>query len=110
MNDANMRWSLRLKEKYKTYLNLFREILEEILDSLASPSKSQLTFEEIPYQPSFSPKPTPRTPRKVVNREEIEVEDGNELQERRDHRANASTRIGEENCPYTMVEKILLGS
>ena len=74
MNNANLRRSLRLKDKYKTYLGLVRDILEEKLDSLASPSKSQLTFEEIPSQPSSSTKPNRRTPSKMVDREKFVVE------------------------------------
>ena len=79
MDNANPRRSLKLKEKYKIDLNLVRDILEEKLYSLASPSKSQLSFEEIPSQPSSSTKPTPRTPRKMVDREEVVVEDSDEL-------------------------------
>ena len=69
------------------------------MDSLASPSKSQLTFEEIPSQPSSSTKPNPRTPNKMAEREEVVVEDVDEFQERRDRRANASTKIGRRESP-----------
>jgi len=73
MNNVDLRQSLKLKEKYKTNLNLVRYILDEKMDSLASPSKSQWTFEEIPSQPSSATKPTLRTPRKMVDIKELVV-------------------------------------
>jgi len=88
MNNVNSRESLRLKEKYKIDLGLAKDILEEKLDSLASPSKSQLTFEETsPSQQSPLSKPNPNTP-KMADREDVMI-DNDEWQDRRDRRANA---------------------
>jgi len=98
MNNANLRQSLRLKEKYKRDLGLVRDILEEILDSLDLPSKSQLTFEETSSsQHSSSSKPNPNTP-KMVDREEVMI-DNDEWQDRRDRRVNASTMVGRRELP-----------
>ena len=69
------------------------------MDTLASPSKSQLTVEEIQSQPSSSTKPNPKTPSKMADREEVVVEDVDEWQDRRDRRANACTRIGKRELP-----------
>lgn len=62
------------------------------MDCLTSPSKSQLSFEEIPSQSSSSSKPPHHTPSKMVDREEAVVDDEVEIQERRDHKG--STTIG----------------
>ena len=60
-----------MKEKYKTDLGLVREIIEENLDSLNSPSRSQLTCEgsSKALQSPLS-KPTPKIP-KMADREEV---------------------------------------
>ena len=69
------------------------------MDSLALPSKSQLTFEEIPSQHSSSSKPNPKTPSKMADREKTIIEDIDEWKDRRDRRANASTRVGRRELP-----------
>ena len=97
MNNTNLRRSLRLKEKYKIDLGLVRDILDEKLDFLASPSKSQLTFEETSPQQISSSKHNPNTP-KMVDREEAVI-DNDEWQDRRDRKANASTRVGRREFP-----------
>ena len=75
MNNSNLRWSFSLKEKYKADLGLVRDILEEKLDSLASPSKSQLTFEETSSQQSSSSKLNHKNPSKMADKEEASIED-----------------------------------
>ena len=71
MNNANPRRSLRLREKYKTDLGLVRDLLEEKLDSLTSPSRSQLTCGESSktLQSPLS-KPTPKIAQ-MADREEV---------------------------------------
>ena len=85
MNNANPRRSLRLKEKYKTDLGLVRDLLEEKLDSLTSPSRSQLTCEgsSKTLQSPLS-KPTPKIAQ-MANREEV-IDDNEEWVDRREHR------------------------
>ena len=66
-----------MKEKYKTNLGLVRDILEEKLDCLTSPSRSQLTCEgnSSNLQSPLS-KPNPKPP-KMADREEV-VDDNEE--------------------------------
>ena len=70
-----------MKEKYKTDLGIVRDILEEKLDSLALPSRSQLTCGEssIKLQSPLS-KPNPKTAQ-MADREEV-VDDNEEWVER----------------------------
>ena len=70
-----------MKEKYKSDLGMVRDILEEKLDSLTSPSRSQLTSEESSktLQSPLS-KPTPKIAQ-MANREEV-IDDNEEWVDR----------------------------